>query len=906
MMSKKEFIPDDEYMTTLDEPVLSLNESFKPSDINTLNEAEVPFTLNSKEMFGSADTFDLKKAAQKRVSDENERIAKEAEEKRKAELKEKNKDLFAIIDSNESAKDILEKIFDEYVPASGKSDIVAVELARAYAKISGRWYNDGDVLFIGYGIETCGRPFNYIAYTLDSDVFSIVDNFSKEMSNNSYTADEVYEYADEHYEDVLDDIANAIVTWMRNNPGACLWETDDMLDKKYNDNSDLEELEPKFSLEVSSSNFEHEIFDWVYEYGDNVGYDMRDLIRDFSDDAEWWDSMRGAEKDYEYADVIGYLVPVESYNDAVKETISWFDDKLSELKNEYGETPGVDEEEEEDMDESLTNKNESSAKRKTLGESKTSKSSHYDCCGVDIDLEELRETASKYYSILYNNDDIIHGGAAGDYSTSGLSGGFDDYVESNSAFKKLVQEYVKYVGDFISSDREAAAFIFAVDVLHSEIWDAIDSCTVNESLSKQEENEIIDELTRMIQNGKTSCEAWDIDTKNLVMSYLRRLGYKFEVSGNDRAGRNSYHIEWWKDSKKNESLDKERDAYNYVISALESADDVDSLEKAIKGVFKHFGGGVRTEKGKHSVTADGWVPCRGKRNDKYTLYNGIDVGSEGDMHSFAEDIAMAVHSDGNENREYTYTPDLGKAIRNEAVEPKRKTAVTHYSNKRNPNKRLEVHDDGYGHRSMKQYMQWDEGEELDFGKDGKFTMEKTVRNDLGDRRLHRWRKPNYNEIMQDYDKMGESLDESRISNPDTYEKVQQIAFDILEKTYEADFNGAIDKFDEYKSLASKVRLESVNKKNGSAVNEAKNTSDDEPKPGTQNDSDFEGESSPIEKLKKGDYFTVKNIQYPRESQVYVFDGYSREEKKYCAYKFTDINKERYFKKGTVVYTGMTF
>lgn len=784
MMSKKEFIPDDEYMTTLDEPVLSLNESFKPSDINTLNEAEVPFTLNSKEMFGSADTFDLKKAAQKRVSDENERIAKEAEEKRKAELKEKNKDLFAIIDSNESAKDILEKIFDEYVPASGKSDIVAGELARAYTRISSRWYNDGDVLFIGYGIETCGRPFNYIAYTLDSDVFSIVDNFSKEMSNNCYTADEVYEYADEHYEDVLDAIANAIVTWMRNNPDACLWETDDMLDKKYSDNSDLEELEPKFSLEVSSSNFDHEIFDWVYEYGDIVGYDMRDLIRDFSDDAEWWDSMSGAEKDYEYADVIGYLVPVESYNDAVKETLSWFDDKLSELKNEYGETPGGDEEEEEDMDESLANK--------------------------------------------------------------------------------------------------------------------------NESLSKQEENEIIDELTRMIQNGKTSCEAWDIDTKNLVMSYLRRLGYKFEVSGNDRAGRNSYHIEWWKDNKKNESLDKERDAYNYVISALEGADDVDSLEKAIKNVFKHFGGGVRTEKGKHSVTADGWVPCKGKRNDKYTLYRGIDVGSEGDMHSFAEDIAMAIHSDGNENREYTYTPDLGKAIRNEAVEPKRKTSVTHYSNKRNPNKRLEVHDDGYGHRSMKQYVQWDEGEEFDFGKDGKFTMEKTVRNDLGDRRLHRWRKPKYDEIMQDYDKMGESLKESRISNPDTYEKVQQIAFDILEKTYEADFNGAIDKFDEYKSLASKVRLESVNKKNDSAVNEAKNTYDDEPKPGTQNDSDFEGESSPIEKLKKGDYFTVKNIQYPRESQVYVFDGYSREEKKYCAYKFTDINKERYFKKGTVVYTGMTF
>lgn len=740
MMSKKEFIPDDEYMTTLDEPVLSLNESFNPSDINTLNEAEVPFTLNSKEMFGSAGTFDLKKAAQKRVSDENERIAKEAEEKRKAELKEKNKDLFAIIDSNESAKDILEKIFDEYVPASGKSDIVAGELARAYTRISSRWYNDGDVLFIGYGIETCGRPFNYIAYTLDSDVFSIVDNFSKEMSNNCYTADEVYEYADEHYEDVLGAIANAIVTWMRNNPDACLWETDDMLDKKYSDNSDLEELEPKFSLEVSSSNFDHEIFDWVYEYGDIVGYDMRDLIRDFSDDAEWWDSMSGAEKDYEYADVIGYLVPVASYNDAVKDTLSWFDYKLSELKNEYGETPGGDEEEEEDMDESLTNK--------------------------------------------------------------------------------------------------------------------------NESLSKQEENEIIDELTRMIQNGKTSCEAWDIDTKNLVMSYLRRLGYKFEVSGNDRAGRNSYHIEWWKDNKKNESLDKGGvETYGYVHAGgyPYTMDELNGLEFSRNGndyfvqydyPYDHDGVGYIQV---YTKNTNGIGKKVYEVSDRYlnSFYQAI------------EEIFNRIDSDARIQRNT-------RVVRNESIDES--VSKKYYAV-------VNTDEDKYiGQVCLSE-------EEAD-----------QIANEHDSASVFRMIPVSTNE----------SLRESRISNPDTYEKVQQIAFDILEKTYEADFNGAIDKFDEYKSLASKVRLESVNKKNGSAVNEAKNTSDDEPKPGTQNDSDFEGESSPIEKLKKGDYFTVKNIQYPRESQVYVFDGYSREEKKYCAYKFTDINKERYFKKGTVVYTGMTF
>ena len=62
----------------------------------------------------------------------------------------------------------------------------------------------------------------------------------------------------------------------------------------------------------------------------------------------------------------------------------------------------------------------------------------------------------------------------------------------------------------------------------------------------------------------------------------------------------------------------------------------------------------------------------------------------------------------------------------------------------------------------------------------------------------------------------------------------------------------------------------------------------------------------IQELKKGDYFTVKPIAEPKESQVFVYDGYDRSLKKYCATKFSDISIGREFKKDTEIYTEFTF
>lgn len=62
------------------------------------------------------------------------------------------------------------------------------------------------------------------------------------------------------------------------------------------------------------------------------------------------------------------------------------------------------------------------------------------------------------------------------------------------------------------------------------------------------------------------------------------------------------------------------------------------------------------------------------------------------------------------------------------------TETTMYQNKRNSNKFLEVHRDGYGHQSARQFLEWDNG----------------VKNMTGDGNLHRWSKNNMDELLDDY------------------------------------------------------------------------------------------------------------------------------------------------------------
>ena len=62
----------------------------------------------------------------------------------------------------------------------------------------------------------------------------------------------------------------------------------------------------------------------------------------------------------------------------------------------------------------------------------------------------------------------------------------------------------------------------------------------------------------------------------------------------------------------------------------------------------------------------------------------------------------------------------------------------------------------------------------------------------------------------------------------------------------------------------------------------------------------------VKDLKLGEWFTLKPIAEPKESQVYIRDEYCREEKKYICGKFSDISYSRLLKGSTPVYTDFTF
>lgn len=72
-----------------------------------------------------------------------------------------------------------------------------------------------------------------------------------------------------------------------------------------------------------------------------------------------------------------------------------------------------------------------------------------------MNIQKFMEQFNKEYSFLYENRNNVAG-----YMEA--VNAFDEFARKHKTF---VCEFVKYRGDVISSDREAAAFMFALEVL---------------------------------------------------------------------------------------------------------------------------------------------------------------------------------------------------------------------------------------------------------------------------------------------------------------------------------------------------------------------------------------------------------------------------------------------------------
>ena len=62
----------------------------------------------------------------------------------------------------------------------------------------------------------------------------------------------------------------------------------------------------------------------------------------------------------------------------------------------------------------------------------------------------------------------------------------------------------------------------------------------------------------------------------------------------------------------------------------------------------------------------------------------------------------------------------------------------------------------------------------------------------------------------------------------------------------------------------------------------------------------------LKDLKKGEFFTKKPIEEPKESQVVIRRDYDMSEKKYEITRFSDFCDTAYLKGTAKIYTGFTF
>ena len=75
----------------------------------------------------------------------------------------------------------------------------------------------------------------------------------------------------------------------------------------------------------------------------------------------------------------------------------------------------------------------------------------------NINIHKFLEQFNKEYAFLYDNYDNVAG-----YDEAVAAG--DEFIKK---YPKFVREFVEYRGDFISSDREVAAFMFALETFMS-------------------------------------------------------------------------------------------------------------------------------------------------------------------------------------------------------------------------------------------------------------------------------------------------------------------------------------------------------------------------------------------------------------------------------------------------------
>lgn len=124
----------------------------------------------------------------------------------------------------------IDALFEELVPLSGKAENRAGEMIRAISRIGHRFYNDGDMIGIDYGKETCNPAARYLMKYGDEAVDAAFDDLHGWWMKET------------EYEAFLDKLAAAVLNQVESHPELRSEPTEDMWDL-YDPNEDVWEPE---------------------------------------------------------------------------------------------------------------------------------------------------------------------------------------------------------------------------------------------------------------------------------------------------------------------------------------------------------------------------------------------------------------------------------------------------------------------------------------------------------------------------------------------------------------------------------------------------------------------------------------------------------------------------------------
>ena len=236
------------------------------------------------------DSYDtVTRKTQQKYDDEKEaeRLAKEREEaerQKQAFIKEHEAEISVardILESDKTADEKLEDLFKPFVKGSGKSDTQGGEIVRAYNRLAYRNFNDGDLYFEAYGLETCGGDATFLIDETNDTIAKLLTRYADKHIEDYQVNDDAYTKF------IEEDLAGAIVNYLEENLD--LFAVPAVADSRsYDsevDDSYIEDWEEKGHCHSYDADFGQDSnFRELYEAGI---LDADDVVEDFIEGGDW-------------------------------------------------------------------------------------------------------------------------------------------------------------------------------------------------------------------------------------------------------------------------------------------------------------------------------------------------------------------------------------------------------------------------------------------------------------------------------------------------------------------------------------------------------------------------------------------------------------------------------------------